>query len=390
MTKNYTYAFVFGTHPKLSFGELSAVLQNDGIVVESLVLRNTIGWLETATELAADDLMMRLGGTTKIVQVVGTFDDETVADYLLSRVNRDSKFHFGFSLYALEPGISTKKSLKTLHTLGIALKKTFKADEISCRFVSSQEVELSSVIVHKERLLKNGVEIVILKAANEILFGATLAVQPFQDWSHRDYGRPARDDRSGMLPPKLARMMLNLSGATAMDTVLDPFCGSGTVLQEAVLLGCKKIIGTDVSKKAVADTRENMEWLKQETGKYVEKIAVCDARELLAKKIIAPESIDRIVFEGYLGKTTPNAKAIEQQLFELEKLYRDTFIILERALSKNGTIVAALPFWTLSKAEIIHLPIKKLLAKSNLKIVDAYFYRRPQSVVGREIIVLKK
>ena len=193
MNNTHTYAFVFGTHPKLSFGELAAVLKTDGVPVDALTLRNTIGWLETAVDIDATALITRLGGTTKIVQVVGTFDEEIVADYLLSRVNRDSKFHFGFSLYALESGISTKKSLKALHTLGIALKKTFKADEISCRFVSSQEVELSSVIVHKERLLKNGVEIVILKSADEILFGATLAVQPFQEWSHRDYGRPARD-----------------------------------------------------------------------------------------------------------------------------------------------------------------------------------------------------
>ncbi len=390
MNTTHTYAFVFGTHPKLSFGELATVLKTDGVSIETLELRNTIGWLETSTDIDAAALMTRLGGTTKIVRVVGVFDEEVVADYLLSRVNRDSKFHFGFSLYALDSGISTKKSLKTIHTLGLALKKIFKADEISCRFVSSQEVELSSVIVHKERLLKNGVEIVMLKSNDGVLFGATLAVQPFQDWSHRDYGRPARDDRSGMLPPKLARMMLNLSGATATDTVLDPFCGSGTVLQEAVLLGCKKIIGTDVSKKAISDTRENMEWLKQETGKQIEKMAVCDARELIAQKVVSAESIDRVVFEGYLGKTTPNAKAIEQQLFELEKLYRDAFIILERVLRTDGTIVAALPFWTVSKAEIIHLPIKKLLAKSNLKIVDTYFYRRPQSVVGREILVLKK
>lgn len=389
MNEPYTYAFVFGTHPKLSFGELTTVLKTDNTPVTAIELRNTIGWLETSVEIDEAALIARLGGTTKIVRVIGKFDDEIVADYLLSRVNRDSKFHFGFSLYALESGISTKKSLKTLQTLGIALKKTFKADEISCRFVSSQEVELSSVIVHKERLLKNGVEIVIFKSENEILFGATLAVQPFQDWSHRDYGRPARDDRSGMLPPKLARMMLNLSGAQKDDVVLDPFCGSGTVLQEAALLDCKKIIGTDVSKKAIADTRENLEWLKQETGKHIEKIAVCDARELLAQKVIGAESIDRIVFEGYLGKTTPNGKAIEQQLFELEKLYRDTFIILERALHADGTIVAALPFWTINKSEIIHLPIKKLLAKSNLQIVETYFYRRPQSVVGREILVLQ-
>ena len=56
--------------------------------------------------------------------------------------------------------------------------------------------------------------------------GQTLVVQPFKVLSKRDFGRPARDDHSGMLPPKLAQIMINLARRNddiSTKTILDPF-----------------------------------------------------------------------------------------------------------------------------------------------------------------------
>ncbi len=391
-----TYAFIFGSHPKLSFGELERVLRSQSIRAHSLTLEQNIGLLTTQDAVDAPHLITLLGGTIKIVQMLGAFDEETVTEYLFSRVDESSKFHFGFSLYAREAGVSVKQSLKTLQNLGIALKKTLRDDNISCRFVSSHDVALSSVIVHKERLLKNGVEIVILKGKHELTFGATLAVQPFQAWSKRDYGRPARDDKSGMLPPKLARMMLNLAGVQSGVSVIDPFCGSGTVLQEALLLGATRIIGSDISDKAIEDTKENMAWFYESLAKADSPIVAratimhSDVRDILKKKIVTEGAMDAIVFEGYLGKTTPAKASATRQITELQQLYRDTFSILQKSISQDGTIVAALPFWHFSKSDDLHLPIESLVRGAGLKLVAQYYYRRPQSIVGREILVLEK
>lgn len=70
----------------------------------------------------------------------------------------------------------------------------------------------------------------------------------------RDYGRPARDARVGMLPPKLAQIMLNLSVKDEKSgTVLDPFCGTGVLLQEAALAGFD-FIGSDIEPRMVEMT----------------------------------------------------------------------------------------------------------------------------------------
>lgn len=45
------------------------------------------------------------------------------------------------------------------------------------------------------------------------------------------------------------------------DVILDPFCGSGTILTEAMLINYKNLIGADISPKAINDTKKNIEWI---------------------------------------------------------------------------------------------------------------------------------
>ena len=88
-------------------------------------------------------------------------------------------------------------------------------------------------------------------------------MQPFKDLSRLDFGRPARDDFSGMLPPKLAQIMINLAQVQNPEAlIIDPFCGSGTILSEALLMGYKDLLGSDISPKAIADTYKNISWIK--------------------------------------------------------------------------------------------------------------------------------
>lgn len=395
------YACILGTHAKLSLAELEAVLKQQGVNYSGFTRAEGIAFFRAETDIDADALMARLGGTIKIVEMVGDFDDEALTEWLADQINHDSKFHFGFSLYAADQGVSVKKHWKTIHRMGLDLKKALKADDVSARYVQSKEIVLSSVIVHKERLLKNGVEICLFKSKQGIRFGKTLAVQPFQDFSQRDYGRPNVDARSGMLPPKLARMMVNLAEARDGDLLLDPFCGSGTVLQEAALLGVGKLMGSDISEKAIQDTRKNMEWLENEhdTPTAQMPLHITPAAALIRDEFLEAGSVQRIVFEGYLGPTTPYADKLPPILGELQKLYESTFPVLAELLEEGGMIVAALPYWSVQtmntdgKKKFVerHLRLDKIVETSGLALVkDPLHYRRQTATVGREILILKK
>ena len=62
----------------------------------------------------------------------------------------------------------------------------------------------------------------------------------------------------GSMSPKLARCMVNLSRVTAGDLVLDPFCGTGGILIEAGIIGCK-VAGSDIYWKMKNGTAINLE-----------------------------------------------------------------------------------------------------------------------------------
>lgn len=386
-----TIIFILGTHPELSFAELEAVVP---LIVHGSVLerKESTAWLRLPVDTSFDaaGLMQRLGGTVKIAELIGRFEDghfdeEKIVDWLCTQLDPATKFHFGFSVYPLAAGISTKKEGQRIQRYGLLVKKSLKEAGFSCRFVSSREPVLSSVIVHKERLLKNGVEVVLLKDRNALWFGKTLAVQPFQAFSKRDYGRPERDVRSGMLPPKIARIMVNLAQPSPEHVLLDPFCGSGTILQEALLLGLSHVIGSDASAKAIQDTEKNLRWL----GLEAEQLITAAAENLMTQSHFAPHSVDRIVFEGYLGPPTPYANRLPSIIQSLSELYQRIFPVCAKLLKPDGRIVVALPFWHTNQHNTF-LPLTQLLSGTSLTLTrDPLLYRRPQAVVGRQIFILQ-
>jgi tRNA (guanine10-N2)-dimethyltransferase len=59
--------------------------------------------------------------------------------------------------------------------------------------------------------------------------------------------------------PKLARCMVNLSRVNEGDLLLDPFCGTGGILIEAGLIGCK-VVGSDIYWKMKNGTSINLDY----------------------------------------------------------------------------------------------------------------------------------
>src|SRR5690606_11663784 len=109
--------------------------------------------------------------------------------------------------------------------------------------------------------------------------------------------RPMRDAYVGMLPPKLAQIMINLAHPQSGSTILDPFCGTGVVLQEAMLMRYA-VYGTDLSEKMVRYSRENLNWLQEKvllsSPWYLE---VADATNQKWR-----QPVDAVICETYLGK----------------------------------------------------------------------------------------
>lgn len=377
--KKQQYFFVLGSNPELSFAEIATVL---GIKEKKLISKEILV-LETENEIIPENLIKKLGGIIKIGIFHEELDQPKPLDLQLSLekiaskangAKGDGKFCFGISVY----GESIQKPL----VLGLELKKYFREQGVSCRLVTSREAQLSSVVVTQNKLIGKGIELVIVKKGGKVFVGETLAVQDFKDLSKRDYGRPARDDESGMLPPKLAQIMINLAGLTSADsTILDPFCGSGTVVTEAMLMGFQNIIGSDLSPKAVSDTRENVNWMRKRYDLERANIKIINRNVINLSKVIKAETVDAVITEPYLGPQR-GLKNIPLVVENLEELYSQALAQFDLILKPGGRVVMIWPVFFGEK----HIEPKL----GNFSKVYSVLYGRSGQKVFREVVVLDK
>ncbi|RJQ34758.1 methyltransferase domain-containing protein [Candidatus Parcubacteria bacterium] len=394
------YIFVLGQASNLAKQEVLNILAKDS-KKNSIIGQN---FILAESEKTASQLIKTLGGTVKIalfLDIIENLDQlqlSTWQKYLEKNLSLTKKNFFGFSLYH-----GSNKEYQKISQLAFELKKTLK-EKYKLRFVSSKKHELSSVIVSKNNLLGN--ELIIIKDQNhgteEYFLGLTQSVQDFSAYGKRDMDRPERDSRSGMLPPKLAQMMLNLASTERNKTVLDPFCGSGTIIQEAFLLGYKKIYGSDREQKAVTDSQKNIEWLRKNfSGQAQVEIKKINVQNL--SQHFKDKKIDLIVTEPYMGDARfvvrqHKIKQLEQLKSDLQKLYYESFSQFKKILQPQGRVVFIFPIfnaegerlYTLDENIISALGFEKIkpdVKSDNLSIHDNIIYSRPGQKVEREISI---
>ncbi len=377
------YFFILGTNQALSLAELGSVL---GGVEKGQIFNKTVFIIDIKKELDAKDLINHLGGVIKI-GIIEKANTKMYSREMLKAIKNmllpgEGKYKFGISNYAKFASPFKDKKL------AMTIKKYLKEKECSCRWVVGKDRVLSSVIVEQNLMKGRGIEILIAGNYKECFVGRTLAVQPFKVLAARDYGRPARDDYSGMLPPKLAQIMINLSGINKNQFLLDPFCGSGTIISEAMVMGYQNIIASDLSNKAIHNTKNNIAWITRKFNiKTKVKIFQSDVRKITS--IIKNNSIDAIVMEPYLG---PQRGQIDQFSLqkELNKLYSEAITVFEKILIKKGKIVMIWPIRNLPDKQILLSPnlqsfkMVKLLPEKQRQALKNNFSKRGNIIYGRE------
>ena len=389
--------FILGREKLLSAAEISAVLgyKNIEFTDGSPILR-------CGADVADPNLLMaRLGGTIKIGVEIATQLTEsellTAAAAALAPV--EGKINFGISLYDPNNNTAPRQQAGQIGTWGKQIKQGLKTSGRSVRHVFNYEPILSSVTVTINKLCGRGVEFLIYKKGNKYDLARTVAVQPFEEFSERDFGRPGRDDLSGMLPPKLAMMMINIAGAKPSDTILDPFCGSGTIITEAMLMGYKNLIGSDISEKAITDTKTNVEWTssrchpERSEGSSPNNIQLFQSDIAQIGNKLKLNSVDAIIAEPYLGKPLKGNETrveLQKQTLELKNLYLDAFQEFTKILKPNGTVVFLVPRFRAGNDWII-IDIKNDIKKIGftpdelLPGREALLYARANQRVGREV-----
>jgi len=205
--------------------------------------------------------------------------------------------------------------------------------------------QLSHIEVLKKNLVENKAEILFCVGNEQTFVATTKAVHNPFEFQKRDVGKPVQR-KIFAIPPRLARIMVNLAACTEGKVLLDPFCGVGTILQEA-LLAKAKAIGIDINKWCVEATRRNLEWLKDEYAlENVEyRVLQGDVQRLSQK--IGWEQVDCIATEPDLGpalRQVPTTSYAVRIAEKLEPLYYGLLEEAYKVLKSGGRLVLVSPY----------------------------------------------
>ena len=401
--------FILGRQPAIGRAELESLYGAEHL--EAIHDHAMLGDMSPA-----DVNFDRIGSTIKVGEVLAVLpsSDWQKIQFKLNAIALDrakllgeGKVQLGLSSYGIRVNTSQ------LIAGGLNVKKALRKANYSVRLVPNNDAEdlSSATVIHNHLTGERGLELLLVRHGSETIVAQTTDVQDITAYAARDQGRPKRDAFVGMLSPKLAQTIINLAGThvlpkgarpsdATLETLplarlLDPFCGTGVILQEALLMGYD-VLGSDLEKRMVSYTETNLKWLADNysfTGSH--EVLAGDATNAAWS---AP--INLVASEVYLGRPLSSWPTPDK----LQEIKGACNVILEKFLRniagqiKPGTrLCLAVPAWKAPEGRIHHLSTLDRLEDLGYNRVsfanardEELVYHRPEQLVARELLVITR
>ncbi len=161
----------------------------------------------------------------------------------------------------------------------------------------------------------------------------------------------------GVMMPRIARALVNISCIQPGEMLADPFCGTGGILLEGEIMGIS-VIGSDIDPRMVEGSRCN----------------VPDAELLVADSAYLPlkdASVDSVVTD------LPYGQSVKVEAHSLEALYSDALSEIRRILRPGKRAVV-----------VTHQDIRELA--SGILPLEDYFEQRVHKSLTRRICVFRR
>lgn len=385
---------ILGRQPALGIAELESLYGSDAL--------KRIGQQAVLVDKDPSEIdINRLGGSIKLAKALTSLDFNDwnkLTTYLVEHVPKHTccigpgKLIFGISTYGM------RINPKMIERTALSVKKAVRtSDGRPVRVVPTKGTELSSAQVLHNKMYVGplGMELVFIADGNGVWLAQTFGIQDIEAYTARDQTRPKRDAQVGMLPPKLAQIIVNLARPT--KSVLDPFCGTGVILQEAVLMGLQAY-GSDLEPRMVEYSLENVDkWLRAQHPDLNATVTIetGDATTHRWKSL----DFDAIATESYLGRPfagVPDQETLRQVMSDVNTITKK---FLQNVVAQTGPgfrMCVAVPAWK-TGSQFKHLPTLDHLeelgyTRLSLKHVDNkdLIYHREGQIVGRELVILAR
>ncbi len=422
-----TLIAILGRQPELGTAELESILGAE-------CLKPIAGAVLIEKEVQGVPFF-RFGGLMKLGKVLNILDTtqwRDIEEYLISACAEHSlsvpegKLTIGLSTYGF------KLSPKMLERTGLSIKKAVKATGRPVRLVPNKDLDISAAqVLHNKLTHENGWDLIMYRDGSKTILARTAFVQDIEGYTARDQARPHRDARVGMLPPKLAQIIINLATgqidkfvvdssqlieAQAANsklktenynlTLLDPFCGTGVILQEASLMNFN-VYGTDNDPRMIEYTSKNLDWLQEKVIGYRLKVTGGLARNSNLQPITSnlelgdatkfkwKQPIDAVATEVFLGKPMsgkPEPKIIREEIAEVQQLLKTAIRNLAGQLKPGTKCCFAIPAWFYD-GNVHLLPLIDQIEEIGYTLTKfrhvrpgPLIYRREGQIVGRQLL----
>jgi tRNA G10 N-methylase Trm11 len=198
--------------------------------------------------------------------------------------------------------------------------------------------------LHSENVVsRSAMDFVAFPLGDTLQWGLTVYVPEAEGFRARATEKPYVS--SGIsLSPRLARLLVNVSGVPKGGTILDPFCGSGTILGEALLRGIN-CIGIDRNHGRVEQTKKNLSWLLSgRAGGPSYSVLAGDATN--PKRTLGDRTVDAVVSEPILlpriSSPLTHEKA-RRMVSRASETYSEAIYSMSHVLRPGGRIAIVAP-----------------------------------------------
>lgn len=381
------HLFILGRNPQLSVAEILSVMERDKVEIKNKKLNSNGILIETDKELDEKELINNLGGTIAIGQVLFSGKEQAVLKKIAESVlYNEEENKMSYTVLDFSKDEFYQDALE-------AVKENFRNDKLKALFrnasgaIISQEHETFHGSPGKIRRLD---KIYFLFKDKEYKFGIIDHIYDSREDEKRDMKKPVRREELA-ISPRLAKILINLSQVKKKETLVDPFCGIGVILQEALIQNIN-VIGIDSSAEALEGARKNIEWLK-------------GSRKLAGYKFIGQDSsnatparFDGIATEPELGillKHVPRKEEAQETVRKFESLLIQVLRNMKRYMKRDGKIVFTSPLIKTSEGRV-SCDITRISQESGLvlkqfpEVIFPLSETREGKIVSREIYVLEQ
>src|SRR3989339_513554 len=340
------YLIILGRNIELSVKEVESYLIRINNPLLSYKINKNAILIEVKDKL--NNIIENLGGVIAIGEILASGKIEEITNDLSGKelyLGQKNKFNYVLWNYSKEK----------IDEISIYLKQKFRFEKLKAiekKLTGKVKLQNGEIV---DNLVSNLIEeeYFLFSKDDENYFGIITQKCNYEELEKRDMNKPVRRE-SLSISPRLAKILINLSLIKKGETLVDPFCGIGVILQESLIQNLK-VIGIDKDREAIE--KANVIATEPNLGDILKKIPTKEKAQDIQEG-----------FENLMIQVLNNLK---------NKI--------------SGKIVFTAPDIRIGKKRI-SCNIERILERTKLKLVEGFPIKefRQGQIVGREIFVLER